>query len=235
MRELRELGLSEYEALVYMTLLSRGELTPRKISEESGVPRTKVYEVLRRLGEKGWVVTISRKPLIYAPRKPAEILEEKKRFYEERVEKAKNLLEEVERSRLGLVPPAEILVIRRREALTRILQELLIGAKEEIRVLVTTPAMARFLEGVKRERVLRPLILAREGLYVSSIGEVKSLTMLLPLDMVISDKSKMVLCFGKMLERTEPRVYGVLISDPEIIGAVIEYFDFLWERAALMK
>ena len=58
----RDFGLSEYEARVLLTLLAKGELTAKEISQLSGVPRTSVYEVVRNLTEKG-IVEGSGKPM----------------------------------------------------------------------------------------------------------------------------------------------------------------------------
>jgi len=53
---LKDFGLSEYEAKVLLTLIAKGELTAKEISEFSGVPRTSVYEVVRSLTNKGLVI-----------------------------------------------------------------------------------------------------------------------------------------------------------------------------------
>ncbi|RLI44360.1 hypothetical protein DRO64_04115 [Candidatus Bathyarchaeota archaeon] len=39
------LGLSEYEAILYVPLIEIGQATARKLSVFSGVPRTKVYTI----------------------------------------------------------------------------------------------------------------------------------------------------------------------------------------------
>ncbi len=68
LRILRKLGLSGYESRVYLSLLG-GASTPREISEISGVPTSRVYDVLSRLAEKGFAVRVSRSS--YSPVSPA--------------------------------------------------------------------------------------------------------------------------------------------------------------------
>jgi len=46
---LKSLGLTRYEALVYIALLKNIDATATKIHEISGVPRATVYPVLDRL------------------------------------------------------------------------------------------------------------------------------------------------------------------------------------------
>jgi len=50
---LKDIGLSEEEALVYLTSLSLGKTTVLKISRASGLKRTKVYGVIDSLKNKG--------------------------------------------------------------------------------------------------------------------------------------------------------------------------------------
>jgi len=50
---LSELGLSGYEAAVYLALLARGGLTPTELAGRAKVPRQRVYDVLENLAGKG--------------------------------------------------------------------------------------------------------------------------------------------------------------------------------------
>jgi sugar-specific transcriptional regulator TrmB len=50
--KLKRVGLTEYEARVYLSLLRDHLNSASKLSKKSGVPRTKIYSVLRSLHEK---------------------------------------------------------------------------------------------------------------------------------------------------------------------------------------
>jgi HTH-type transcriptional regulator, sugar sensing transcriptional regulator len=52
LERLREIGLGEYEAKVYLALIRRHPATGYELARASGVPSSKVYEVLGRLQEK---------------------------------------------------------------------------------------------------------------------------------------------------------------------------------------
>ena len=52
LERLREIGLGEYEAKVYLALIRRHPATGYELARGSGVPSSKVYEVLGRLQEK---------------------------------------------------------------------------------------------------------------------------------------------------------------------------------------
>jgi len=93
---LRKLGLTEYEAKVYSTLLKNHLNSASKLSERSGVPRTKIYSVLESLAAKGWIKVYSGTPLLFKPLNPAEIFERMKKDYEAVLEVAKTVLDKDE-------------------------------------------------------------------------------------------------------------------------------------------
>ena len=69
-RELKKLGLTEYEIKVYLALLKEGELTGGKLSKLSKVPHGKTYESIAKLEEKGLVSIFPSKPKIIKAMQP---------------------------------------------------------------------------------------------------------------------------------------------------------------------
>ena len=90
--KLRQVGLTEYEAKAYTALLNTHLSTATKISEKSGVPRTRIYQVLEQLQQKGWIHIISGVPLLFKPVQPAKVFEKVKEDYAELLESAKTTL-----------------------------------------------------------------------------------------------------------------------------------------------
>jgi len=82
---LQQLGLTEYESRVYLALLETGVLTASQVSEQSGVPYSKIYETLTSLEEKGWIETEQGRPSRYYPKAPSEALAAMKLQLEEKV------------------------------------------------------------------------------------------------------------------------------------------------------
>ena len=72
---LRKLGLTEYEAKAYATLVGMGEATAREVHELSGVPRTRIYDILRDLGSKGFVEFVQGSPTYYRAVEPDRVME----------------------------------------------------------------------------------------------------------------------------------------------------------------
>ncbi len=72
------MGLTLYGAKVYAALLSTGSTNATVLADEAEVPRTKIYETLKRLEEEKWVVVEKGRPSIYIPRHPKDIIGERK-------------------------------------------------------------------------------------------------------------------------------------------------------------
>ncbi len=81
--KLKKLGLTEYEARVYLSLLMDHLNSATKLSKKSGVPRTKIYSVLRSLQQKGWVKIYSGIPLLFRAVNPSEVFDKIRKDFEE--------------------------------------------------------------------------------------------------------------------------------------------------------
>ncbi len=75
LKSLGSLGFSDYEAKVYGALLRESPASGYAVARLSGVPRSKVYEVLDALLTRGDVLASYGEPVQYAPRPPREMIE----------------------------------------------------------------------------------------------------------------------------------------------------------------
>ncbi|MBA3073169.1 MAG: TrmB family transcriptional regulator [Anaerolineae bacterium] len=92
--KLSYLGFTDYEARVYLALLKQSPLTGYAISRVSGVPRSKVYEVLSSLVDRGDVLISYGEPIQYTPKPPAELIETRRLTIEKQLSDAEKGLEE---------------------------------------------------------------------------------------------------------------------------------------------
>jgi sugar-specific transcriptional regulator TrmB len=90
-----KLGLSQYEASVYIGLVRGGEMTGYAIAKSTGVPHAKVYENLTRLVDCGGVVQISKDPARFRAVAPQTLLENFQSEFRESLDSAKLLLKEI--------------------------------------------------------------------------------------------------------------------------------------------
>ncbi|MFA6332879.1 MAG: helix-turn-helix domain-containing protein [Methanoregula sp.] len=65
--QLNKIGMSEYEAKVYVSLSALRVASAREIHEQTKIPRGRIYETLKSLGEKGFIVSSGKSPVRYSP------------------------------------------------------------------------------------------------------------------------------------------------------------------------
>src|SRR3712207_5372027 len=73
---LEEFGLSKYEARAYLTMIGKGSLAVSEIAYYANLPRTKVYQTVKKLEKKKLAVISKHKPLICSAIPPEEAFAE---------------------------------------------------------------------------------------------------------------------------------------------------------------
>ena len=73
---LRSIGLTDYEIAIYLTLISKGPMDARELSEASGVPYSRIYNILTQLEkDKMWIIKEEEsRPSRYFAKSPDEAL-----------------------------------------------------------------------------------------------------------------------------------------------------------------
>lgn len=77
---LKDLGFSQYEATCYMALVGEHPVNGSQLSKISGIARSRIYDVLRSLISKGYVMEIN--PGQYAPLPSDELIRRLKKSFE---------------------------------------------------------------------------------------------------------------------------------------------------------
>jgi HTH-type transcriptional regulator, sugar sensing transcriptional regulator len=98
---LKSLGLTKYEALVYIALLKVAGATATEIHEISGVPRASVYPVLDRLTQKNLVSVSNTSPKRFDAIAPDEGISNLMTHIEANADIAKQVLNEIFSHRIG--------------------------------------------------------------------------------------------------------------------------------------
>ncbi|WP_440944762.1 TrmB family transcriptional regulator [Methanosarcina sp. T3] len=73
-KNLQKLGFTENEAKIYAVLVCPGRARAGEISRAAGVPRTKVYGILRRMEKKGYVQILGGDPILFCCTRPEEMI-----------------------------------------------------------------------------------------------------------------------------------------------------------------
>ena len=79
---LKILKLTDYEISIYLTLISKGPMDARELSEASGVPYSRIYNILTQLEkDKMWILKEDSRPSRYFAKSPDEALVIAKKQY----------------------------------------------------------------------------------------------------------------------------------------------------------
>ena len=128
------LGLTEYEARAYVAMVSLGEGGINDISQASGLPRSRVYDIMEKLALKGFVEIGAVKPLRYRAVDPDQVTKQIRNDLNRTAETVNNSLKELKKTtEKHSTPLWFILGEKRIETETR---EFISKAKEPLEILV---------------------------------------------------------------------------------------------------
>ncbi|UCD21048.1 MAG: TrmB family transcriptional regulator [archaeon] len=176
-------ALNIYESKVWLALLSRNIASVGEVAEMSGVPRSRVYDVLESLEKQGFAIAKLGKPVKYIAVKPTTVLERlKNKMLKEAETRVKNLgnvktsrefkeIENLYTNGIQPIQPEDLSsAVKGRANIYNHVKELVGNAKKEV-VLVSSPTELK-----RKAHFLKPLFEKLRGNKVkifvaSSIGE----------------------------------------------------------------
>ncbi len=95
---LKGIGLNLYERKLWVSLLARGTSTAGELSNISNVPRSRAYDILQSLSEKGLVVVQTSRPISFVAVSPEDALERFKKKMEEETKVTVDRIDELKNS-----------------------------------------------------------------------------------------------------------------------------------------
>lgn len=159
MDALKTIGLNLYERRLWVALLSKGNSTAGELADLSNVPRSRCYDVLESLADKGFVIVQPAKPMRYVAIKPKEAMERaKKRLVQKTDEMVKRItriqdsevmkdLEKIHSETIKIMKPEDLSgALRGRDAMIEQLESMLGGAKKSVNMLTTEQGMIEIYE-----------------------------------------------------------------------------------------
>lgn len=94
---LEEFGLSKYEARAYLTMIDKGSLAVSEIAYYANLPRTKVYQTVKKLEKKKLAVISKQKPVICSAIPPEEAFAEIVSLYDRRVKSMRKIVDSLQK------------------------------------------------------------------------------------------------------------------------------------------
>jgi len=146
--QLTELGLTRNEALAYLTLLEESAeegATGYEVASRSGIPRSAVYSVLRRLEESGAAFCTGEKPARYLPTAPGRFVDQMRRTNQTRLDRLSESLQRVpKRAR-----PEPIWSLSRYEEVLNRIETLIRGAQHSLYLSLWSRELALLIPAIE--------------------------------------------------------------------------------------
>jgi sugar-specific transcriptional regulator TrmB len=236
------IGLTSYEIKAYTTLLTEGSLTAQELSARSGVPYSKIYEVLGKLEEKGWIESDNSRPTKFYPRSPATALESMRMRIESEMKEAEGvIMSELMPlyNKSGIKERPEIWVLRGLYNIVAKVKEVILASEKEL--LIALPAVAssisKQMQPLLRElkdKGVRIAIIAAESTNedilraLSRVADVRLKDSMFG-GGVISDSKQVILLLAS--ERLSNEPLAILAEHTGLASFAREYFNYLWQDA----
>ena len=248
-KSLENIGLTSYEIRSYTTLLKEREINASEISEKSGVPYSKIYEVLGLLEEKGWIGSDDSRPTKYFAKSPTTALETTKQSVENEFLKNQSvILTELtslyeksgtsEKPDIWVISGAMNIVAKIMELVENCRSEVLIAipqAGEEI-VKQALPKLRQLNEKGVKITILTSDKLDKESVKaISRIAKIKIKSGLFG-GGIISDKRYVVILMGPEISGSKTTdIVAIWADHAGVAGFAKEYFEYLLKDAKEVK
>ena len=170
LKPLYDIGLSKYESKVYLTLISEGVSTAKNISDITGIPYGKVYEIINSLSYKGFSMILPSKPMKYKAISPMQAIVAAKKDNHEKLQKIENNiikhLEPMFAKNKNFTGPKSIFsIINGRSNVVNKTEELIKKAEKQINIQCSANSLARL---TLHKDVLKEA--AKKGVKISIAG-----------------------------------------------------------------
>lgn len=248
-KALDKIGLTSYEIKTFSVLLKTSELTASDISQKSGVPYSKIYEVLGGLEEKKWIGSDDSRPTKYFPKSPSTGIESTKQKIEEEFNKNRDIvLNELtplyEKS--GTSERPDIWVISGILNIATKILEMMDSCKSEVMIAMPQAGDELIKQALPKLRSLHDkrikiTILTSDKMnkeYLKSISRVADVKVKNGLfgGGIICDKRYVVILLGpEVSDSTSSDIIAIWADHTGLAGFASEYFEYLLKDAKSVK
>jgi len=158
MDALKGIGLNLYERRLWVALLARGTSTAGELSEIANVPRSRSYDILQSLADKGFVIVQTGKPIKYVAVSPNESLDRAMKKLEQDIiamqDRIENLresptmgeLNELFEKGMKMVSPQEMTgAVKGKSSVNQQINSMIKGANENINLVINENSFDDFI------------------------------------------------------------------------------------------
>jgi sugar-specific transcriptional regulator TrmB len=229
--KLKEIGLSDCEAKIFIALLKLGEASVAEISQSSGLHRTNIYDSLEKLKEKGFVAYISKEnKQFFRATEPESLLN----YLKEREESIKKLIPELKEMQSTIQEKVTVEVFKGKQGLKSVLKDILLKKEEVIGYSIAgqlrqfLPAFAEYYFREQTKHKIKHRFIYTKGVIKppSKYYEIKYL----PKEF---SSTTLNLCYDNLLLNIiwEPEMIAIKIKSKQLAEDFKKHFDLLWKLA----
>jgi len=248
-KSLDKIGLTSYEIRTFTALLKAGEITASELSQKSGVPYSKIYEVLGTLEEKGWAGSDDSRPTKYFAKSPSTALDTTKQKKEQEFKENQNIiLNELiplyEKS--GTSERPDIWVLSGTVNIASKVLEMVELCKNEVLIAIPKASEDLVKQALPKLRLLHDkgvnvTILTSDNLDKESL---KAITRVAKVKVkkglfgggIISDKRYVVILLGpEVSDSTSADMVAIWADHAGLAGFAREYFEYLLKDSKEIK
>ncbi len=242
---LRLMGLTDYETQSYVALTSLISATATEVSLAANVPRSKVYQVLKNLLDKGFIEISRGKPLKYTVIPPHEVFKKSRDHIRETMEQAESELNLVYESQIPQVP-APIWLLHGQDKIVKKEMEIISRTKESLFIMggLMFPKEPPLLKSNLEKSIQKGVnirILTAPTCQVDDVEvPIQKLMEELPLDikffpvpfikLVVRDKKEMMIAFCKLSGNNAISETAIAIWNQyqEFVDTISGIYEFVW-------
>ena len=248
-KSLEKIGLTGYEIKTFTSLLKTGEMTASDLSKQSGVPYSKIYEILGMLEEKGWIGSDKSRPTKYFAKSPNSALQTTKQKIEEDFAKnEKTILNDLNPiyKKSGTAERPDIWVVTGTMNIATRILEMIETCREEVLIAIPKAGEELVKQALPKIRQLHD-----KGVKITILTSdkfdkdaIKGLSRVSTVKMkkglfgggIISDKHNVVILLGPEISHSNAsEIIAICTDHAELSGFAREYFEYLLKDASRIK
>lgn len=242
---LKTIGLTDYETRAYVALTSLISGTATEISEASGVPRSRTYEILKSLQKKGFIEISQGKPLKFNIVPPQDVFKKVRGQINEELDQAETELNIIYENQISQVP-APIWLIYGKDKIVKKEMEIIGRAKDSIFIMggsmfkdelekLENSLNKASRRGVNTKMITAPYCITDgERIDISQgINGFNCEKKIFPipfLKVIIRDKKEMLIIFCKFSENSvvSKTAIGIWNQYTEIVETIAGFYNIIW-------
>lgn len=159
MDALKAIGLNLYERRIWVALLAKGTATAGELASIANVPRSRTYDILESLAQKGLVIIQPTKPVKYVAVEPYEALERLKRSFEQKLKEFESRIDKIKNSQvmkelssiyeksMKTIQPEELTgTIKGRTIANQQIGSMLSNANKKVKIITTSEGLREVID-----------------------------------------------------------------------------------------